>query len=339
MTLHSLHNALVVVTGASSGIGRAAAQAFARQGARLVLAARDASALGDAVGECTRLGATALAVPTDMTDSQAVEHLVTTAARFGDGRIDIWVNNAGVGAVGRFEQTPLEAHEQVIQTDLLGYLRGAHGVLPYFKAQGAGVLINTLSIGSWLAQPYAVAYSASKFGLLGFSQALRGELVDWPSIHVCDVFPAVVDTPGFRDGGNYAGVALRPPPPLYDPRRVARATVKLALRPRSTLTVGASAALARWLRWMPQVEMFSGRLTGWALDQARPRATSSGNLFHPPVGERRIDGGWRRSRPSPWLLAGTAAAVGLGWWLLRPHSQAGQAGPSSSVAAEPVPEV
>ncbi|MFP3499612.1 SDR family NAD(P)-dependent oxidoreductase, partial [Pseudomonas sp. SIMBA_059] len=84
-----------------------------------------------------------------------VQALAAQAAEFGHGRIDVWVNNAGVGAVGHFEDTPLEAHEQVIQTDLLGYLRGAYVALPFFKAQGSGMLINTLSLGSWVAQPYA----------------------------------------------------------------------------------------------------------------------------------------------------------------------------------------
>jgi len=168
MNTATLDGALVVITGASSGIGRATAQAFACQGARLVLAARDPEALEEAAQECRQRGAEAFAVPTDMTLSDSVEHLATEAAQFGGGRIDIWINNAGVGAVGRFDETPMDAHEQVVQTDLLGYLRGAHVVLPYFKQQNGGVLINTLSVGSWLAQPYAVAYSTAKFGLVGF---------------------------------------------------------------------------------------------------------------------------------------------------------------------------
>src|SRR5690606_30813281 len=104
-------------------------------------------------------GGEALAVPTDVTHNESMEALATAAADFGQGRIDVWINNAGVGAVGAFDETPLDAHEQVVQTDLLGYLRGAHVVLPYFKQQNAGILINTLSVGSWVPQPYAVARS------------------------------------------------------------------------------------------------------------------------------------------------------------------------------------
>ncbi|WP_033050973.1 SDR family oxidoreductase, partial [Pseudomonas sp. Ant30-3] len=208
-----LEGKLVVITGASSGIGRAAAHAFADEGARLVLAARDTTALAEVVEECAERGADALAVRTDVTSSENMRALAEQAADYGDGRIDIWINNAGVGAVGNFEDTPLEAHEQVLQTDLLGYLRGAYVAWPYFKAQQRGILINTLSIGSWVAQPYAAAYSASKYGLRGLSEALRGELTGFADIHVCDIYPAVMDTPGFRDGGNFTGHALKPPPP------------------------------------------------------------------------------------------------------------------------------
>lgn len=318
MRARSLNQALVVITGASSGIGRAAAHAFAREGARLVLASRDGEALQDVVRECAARGGQAIAVPTDVTRSDAVEHLASRAAAYGDGRIDVWINNAGVGAVGGFEDTPLAAHEQIVQTDLLGYLRGAHVVLPYFKAQRAGVLINTLSVGSWVAQPYAVAYSASKYGLRGFSEALRGELGQWPDIHVCDVYPAVMDTPGFRDGGNFSGSALKPPPPRYDPRRVAAAMVGLALHPRPSKTVGSTATLLRLGHFLlPGFARLSGLLTGLALHHGKRADTSAGNLFQPPSGERRIDGGWRApcSTATP-LLLGTAAVLLLGWGLL-----------------------
>ncbi|CJL59854.1 short chain dehydrogenase [Streptococcus pneumoniae] len=310
----NLHGALVVLTGASSGIGRAAAQAFARQGARLVLAARDAEALAETADECRALGGEVLVVPTDVTHSDEVEALASAAAEFGQGRIDVWINNAGIGAVGAFDETPLDAHEQVVQTDLLGYLRGAHAVLPYFKQQQRGVLINTLSVGSWVAQPFAAAYSASKFGLRGLSQALRGELGPWPGVHICDVYPGIVDTPGFRDGGNYAGRSLQPPPPLIDPRQVANAMVSLALHPRHTTSVGATATLLRLANFLtPGFDRLNGLITGFALGRAQRVPTSSGNLFHPPLGQRRIDGGWRSEEDGKrWLLIGGVAAGVLG---------------------------
>lgn len=320
----SLDGAVVVITGASSGIGRAAAQAFAGEGARVVLAARDENALAEVADECQQLGARALVVPTDVTQSEALQHLADRALEFA-GRIDVWINNAGVGSVGGFEETPLQVHERVVQTDLLGYLRGAHAVLPQFKKQRRGVLINTLSVGSWVAQPYAVSYSAAKFGLRGFGEALRGELTDWPDIHVCDVYPAVMDTPGFRDGGNYSGHALTPPAPLYDPRRVAAAMVRLARHPHSSTTVGGTARLLRLAHFL--VPGFT-RLLGWgtarAIDRARNVPVSSGNLFHPPLGQRRIDGGWREPASAQshatGLLAvgvGTLGAAVLGWYLVR----------------------
>lgn len=311
----NLHGALVVLTGASSGIGRAAAQAFARQGARLVLAARDAEALAETADECRALGGEVLVVPTDVTHSDEVEALASAAAEFGQGRIDVWVNNAGIGAVGAFDETPLDAHEQVVQTDLLGYLRGAHAVLPYFKQQQRGVLINTLSVGSWVAQPFAAAYSASKFGLRGLSQALRGELGPWPGVHICDVYPGIVDTPGFRDGGNYAGRSWQPPPPLIDPRQVANAMVSLALHPRHTTSVGATATLLRLANFLtPGFDRLNGLITGFALGRAQRVPTSSGNLFHPPLGQRRIDGGWRSAVDGDkhWLLIGGIAAAAVG---------------------------
>ncbi|MFJ4054924.1 SDR family oxidoreductase [Pseudomonas sp. NPDC089743] len=306
-----LRGKVVVITGASSGIGRAAAHAFACTGARLVLAARDEQALFDVLDECTDCGTDAVAIVTDVTRSDQVQALATQAAEFGHGRIDIWVNNAGVGAVGNFEQTPLQAHEQVIQTDLIGYLRGAYVVLPYFKAQRSGILINTLSLGSWIAQPYAAAYSASKFGLRGLTEALRGELTEFPDIHVCDIYPAVMDTPGFRDGGNYTGHALTPPGPIYDPQQVAKAMVASAISPRAHTTVGTAARLAHLASYLvPRLALVTGWLTRRALNRSPSARITSGNLFEPTSDRRSVEGGWKSSNGNMTLWV-VAAAVGV----------------------------
>lgn len=308
-----LQGKVVVITGASSGIGRAAAKAFGCEGARLVLAARDEEALFEVLDECTECGTDAVAVLTDVTSSEQMLALADSASAFGHGRIDIWINNAGVGAVGSFEETPLDAHEQVIQTDLIGYLRGAHVVWPYFKAQHFGILINTLSVGSWVPQPYAAAYSASKFGLRGFTEALRGELTEFPGIHICDIYPAVMDTPGFRDGGNYTGHMLKAPPPVYDPHLVAKAMVAAGIKPRATITVGAAAHAARLAHFLvPGFSYLSGWLTRRGINRSPKAAKSSGNLFAPTNFIRSVEGGWREAKPGHGLLIGLAAAAFIG---------------------------
>jgi short-subunit dehydrogenase len=318
-----LSGKLVVITGASSGIGQATAKAFACKGARLVLAARDEEALYEVLDECTDCGTDAVAVTTDVTISQHMMNLAERAAEFGNGRIDIWINNAGVGAVGSFEETPLEAHEQVIHTDLLGYLRGAYVALPYFKAQQSGTLINTLSLGSWMAQPYAAAYSAAKFGLRGLTEALRGELTEFPDIHICDIYPAVMDTPGFRDGGNYTGHALTPPSPIYDPHLVAEAMVNCAIKPRASTTVGAAAHAARLSHFLlPGFTHLVGWFTRWGIRRSPADAASSGNLFTPPRGARHVEGGWRDDSPKASVVVAFTSVIllaGSVYALLRNH--------------------
>lgn len=304
----------VVITGASSGIGRATAEAFAHAGIRLVLAARRAEALQATAAVCRQHGAEVLVVPTDVTDAHAVSRLAADAAEFGGGRIDVWVNNAGVGAVGKFEETPIEAHDQVVRTNLLGYMHGAYAVLPYFKRARAGTLINTVSLGAWAPAPYAVSYTASKYGLRGFSEALRLELTQCPDIHVCDIFPAVVDTPGFRHGANYTGRELKPPKPLHDPRAVARAIVRTARNPRRTSTaVGIVATVARVANAIAPsaVRSLSSRVVEGYFARAPQVPMTDGNLFEPSAGSMDVEGGWRGSARGR-LVRNVALAAGLG---------------------------
>ncbi len=307
----SLRGKIVVVTGASSGAGRAAALEFARNGSKLVLAARRIDALNELVTECKELGATAIAVQTDVTDSLAMKKLAEAAFAFG-GRIDIWINNAGVMAAGGFTDTPIEVHEQVIKINLMGYIHGAYAVLPFFKKQQSGILINNISIGGYYPTPYAVGYSASKFGLRGFSEALKGELSSWPDIYVCDLYPAFLDTPGIQHAANYTGKMLQPAPPVYDPQKVGRAMIRLAKYPRRSLKVGAVAYILHLGYFiMPGVmRSVTAKVMKTYLKQAQPTPATSGNIFTPLEFGTSIHGGWDKTPDRKKQSIKAALAVG-----------------------------
>lgn len=299
----------IVVTGASSGIGRATALALARGGARLTLAARGARELEATASECMAQGGAAIAVPTDVTDAEAVEKLASAALQ-AFGRLDVWINGVGVGAFGRFEDTPIGANRRVIEVNLLGALNGAHAALDHFRRQGRGIIINVNSLGAWVPSPYAAAYGASKWGLLGFSESLRAELSDAPGIAVCDVFPSFVNTPGLEHGANYVGRALTAPPPVIQPEAVARAIVSLIRRPRRVSAVGSQAKLARL------AGALAPRVAGWVasrviaayLRRAPKAPTTDGNLFETAGPANRLRGklGGQNAK---LLGAGVAAAA------------------------------
>ncbi len=236
----------IVLTGASSGIGKAIAVCLAQEGANLVLAARRDAILQDVASECEAHGGTAFAVKTDVTNFSDIQNLIETALEHL-GTIDVWINNAGVLAAGDFTDTPLEVHEQVIKVNLIGPLHGIYGILPYFKERNCGIIINTVSLGAFIPNPYSVAYTASKFGLRGMDEALRCELGRHPEIHLCDVNPAFIDTPGISHAANYTGAELVPVPPLYDPFQVAEAVKSLILNPRDSIMVGGSARAGKFV--------------------------------------------------------------------------------------------
>lgn len=292
---------VVVITGASGGAGRAIAVEFARYGANLALAARRDVALDEVVQECKETGAfSAIAIPADVTDAESVKSLAQTVYE-AFGSIDVWINNAGVLAVGSFTEIPVEVSDQVININLLGYVHGAYAVLPYFKIQKHGILINNISVGGWFPVPYAAAYSASKFGLRGFSEALRGELRSWPDICICDAFPAFLDTPGIQHAANYTGKYLKPAPPVYDPGDLARAMVKIVMRPKSSFVVGSFSTFLRvaHLLFPGLTRRITGKVVETYLKKADPVPSGSGNVFMPLKFGTGMRGGWDRFQAPP----------------------------------------
>ncbi|WP_407428497.1 SDR family oxidoreductase [Arcticibacter sp.] len=305
----------VVIAGASSGIGRATALEFARRGSSLILLARRIDTLQQVAEQCLDAGARlALAVQADVTKPENLRDAVKIALE-ATGKIDVWINNAGGGAVGTFEEIPLDVHHKVIETNLLGHINGTYHVLPVFKQQGYGTLINTISVGAFAPEPYVVAYSASKYGLRGFSESLRCELLHWPDIHVCDIFPAYIDTPGFQHAANYTGKKIKPVPPVFEARRVAKAMVRLARRPKDAVNIGETAGLYKAANAIAPA-LFRRVVTGIMdnyFHRAKPASIGTGHLFKSGENGTGISGGWlQETSPAKKSLLFTAVAAGLG---------------------------
>jgi NAD(P)-dependent dehydrogenase (short-subunit alcohol dehydrogenase family) len=311
---------VVVVTGASSGIGRATALHFARAGAAVALAARSGEALREVRDEITRAGGRALAAECDVSDEDAVEALAERAER-ELGPLSVWVNDAAILAMGSFEETPPEVFRRLMETNFMGTVHGARAALRRFRTSGRGVLVNVASIDGKIAVPYASAYTASKHAVVGFSTSLRQELrlARARNVHVCVVLPATIDTPLFQHAANFRRLGIKALPPVYSPDRVARTIVRLATRPRRETFVGTSAHLM-FFGWSLAPSL-AERLYASMVDRrhfAHDHATSdtTGNAFSPtpPEAER---GGW--SRPKHWtrralaVAAPAALAAGAVW--------------------------
>lgn len=304
------HERVVVITGASSGIGRATALALASRGDHVVLAARSTGSLMEVAAECERHGGRALVAPTDVTDESSVRELAAAAVDTF-GRIDAWLNVAAVWTYGRFEDTPPLAFRQVVETTLFGQVHGARAALAEFRRQGHGVLVNVSSLYGRTTAPYVSAYVAAKHALVGFTDVLRHEFADHPHIHVSMVLPGSVDTPIYRHAGNYVGREIRPLPPVVSPERVAAATVRAMDRPRRHVVVGRTHHAMSWAhRLVPNVY---DRLVVPAIHLGVLRDVASerhdGNVFEPDATSNAVDGGWRRH---DHRVVGTAAgAIGI----------------------------
>jgi NADP-dependent 3-hydroxy acid dehydrogenase YdfG len=311
-----IEGSVVVITGASSGIGRAAAVAFAREGARVVLAARDGAALDEVACACAAEGAEALAVVTDVSDERAVEALARAAIdRFG--RLDTWVNDAGVYQMGTLEDTPMDVFRRIFEVNVLGLVHGCKAALARFRAQGSGVLINVGSAAGKVAYADASAYCASKHAVHALTSSLRQEL-HGTDIHACLIAPATVDTPLFQHAANFTGREIQATKPIYDPERVAAAIVDCARSPRAEVLIGgAPRAMTLMARVAPRLfERVQPRLVEEEHLGDAPAASGPGNLYeaHEP---HAVRGGWSHRGSLRSLVglivmtAALAAAVGM----------------------------
>ncbi len=232
----------VVVLGASSGIGRATALRFAEQGTRrIAVASRGTEALGTLVAELTALGAEAIAVPTDIADEAAVRTLARTAEeRFG--RIDTWVTVPGVSVYGTVDQITLDEFRRVMEVNFIGHVAAAKAAVPALQRAGAGVLIGVGSVIGHRAVPLQAPYTASKFALRAFYDALRMELAEAGSpVSMTTILPASIATPFFEHARSKTGSMPKPPPPVYAPELVAEAIVRASEHPRREIPVGDAA--------------------------------------------------------------------------------------------------
>ncbi len=241
--LRKIDEQVMVITGATSGIGLTTARMAAERGARLVLAARDGDALDELAGELRRQGREVETVAADVGSAADVERLGQAAIdRFG--RIDTWINNAGISIFGRLEDVSLEDQQRLFQTNYWGVVHGSLEALRRMKSHGGGALINLGSELSDRAVPLQGVYSASKHAVKGFTDALRMELEkeDAP-LSVTLVRPAAVDTMFTVHAKNYMDKESALPAPIYAPEIVAESILYAAQHPRRDVFVGSMSKL------------------------------------------------------------------------------------------------
>ncbi|MBL8827437.1 MAG: SDR family oxidoreductase [Planctomycetaceae bacterium] len=292
---YDLEKKVVVITGASSGFGKGTARALASRGAAVVLAARREKLLAELAQECAAAGGDALPITTDVSRQADVEQLAQSALR-AFGRIDVWINDAGVGVIGRFDEVPLEDHAQVVEINLLGTIYGSYVALRQFRKQNGGTLINVASALGKIPAPYYASYTASKHGIVGLSSALRQELKqnNQAAIHVCTVMPMAMDTPFFDHASNHSGHQATPIPPLYDPESVIDAIESLVTHPRDEVIVGTAGKLADLAHKIaPKLtENILARQTHKTqMEQAPPASVTEGSLYTPMTFGTEVHGG------------------------------------------------
>lgn len=285
-----------VVTGASSGLGRGAALKLASYGANVVLAARRTGVLDEVAAEARAGGGQPLVVTTDVSRPEEIGRLAGAAVeRFG--RIDVWINNAAVGAIGRFEDIPVEDHARIVDVNLKGVLYGSHAALRQFRAQGHGTLVNIASVEGKVPLAYHASYAATKHAIVGLGAALNQELrlSGTDAIRVATVLPWAVDTPFWDHTANYSGGMPR----MYlmdGAHEVVDAIVWTSIHPSKEVAVGwkAQGTVIGDQIWPGLAERLAGNIVHRAqIETAPPAPPTAGSVQAPtPVGTA-VEGGAR----------------------------------------------
>jgi NAD(P)-dependent dehydrogenase (short-subunit alcohol dehydrogenase family) len=318
--LKPIENQVVVVMGASSGIGCETALRFASNGANVVVSARSEEGLRALVEQIRAEGGEATAVTADVAEFDQVEAVAQkTVEQYG--RLDTWVHLAAVGLFAPFARTRPEEFRRVVEVDLMGQVYGAMVALPCIKAEGRGALVHVSSVVGKRSVPLQSAYCASKHGVDGFLESLRVELVreGWKDIGVTNVMPAAVNTPFFVKARTKLGVKPKGFPPIYQPGVVADAILHSAEKaPREMVAGGASKGMLLGQRLSPRLMdavMVRGGFGSQMTDEPKSAADPDG-LFASMKGQDRVEGDFSEEAtprsPLTWLDIHPAAKWSFG---------------------------
>lgn len=293
LKLKKLADQVMVITGATSGIGLATAKRAAQRGARVVLCSRNEPELQETVTAIQDAGGSAVAVVADVSNPEDMERLASTAVETF-GSLDTWVNNAGGSFYGRLTEVAIEDMRQLFEVNFWGMVYGSRAAVARLGGSG-GALINIGSIVSDRAIPLQGTYSASKHAIKGFTDALRMELEEEGApVSVTLIKPSAIDTPYFQHAKNYMSVQPKPPAPVYAPEVVANAILRAAEHPVRDITIGGGgrlltaigSALPRLTDFYMERSMFSSQQSDVPSEQRQ------GNLYESAGGENLERGGY-----------------------------------------------
>ena len=314
LDLKPLDRQVVVITGASSGIGLLTARRAAERGARVFLISRNREALSDIRDEIAAGGGEVAFEAADVGDSAALAAAAEAAVR-AFGGIDSWVNCAGTAIYARLSETPIDEHERLFRTNYFGVVNGATAALPYLRARG-GALLTVGSIASDLPSPILGAYAASKHAVAGYINSLRMELnAENAPISVTLIKPSGIDTPIAQHAASHSEGEPQVPPPAYDPALVADAILSAVERPRREILVGGAGAVQVMLgAHFPGILARLGGIIAPFLVNRDRAVEREGNLFAPSEAGRTRSGDERARRTSLYtaLQTRSAARIALG---------------------------